>query len=41
VARQLKIMAQAGATIPLHHCAFYEYRVHMEWFQGKLFLMRG
>jgi hypothetical protein len=32
VARQLKITAQAGATIPLRHSAFYEYRVHMEWF---------
>jgi hypothetical protein len=34
-------MAQAGATIPLRHCEFCEYRVHMGWFQGKLFFMRG
>jgi hypothetical protein len=37
----LKITSQAGATIPLCHCEFCEYRVHMEWFQGKLFFIRG
>jgi hypothetical protein len=41
VARVLKVTAQAGATIPLHHGEFCEYRVHMEWFQGKMFFMRG
>jgi hypothetical protein len=41
VARVLKVTAQAGATIPLCHSAFCEYRVHMEWFVGKLFFMRG
>jgi hypothetical protein len=38
VSRVLKFTAQAGATIPLRHG---EYRVHMEWFEGKLFFMRG
>jgi hypothetical protein len=38
VSRMLKITAQAGATIPLRHDEFCEYRVHMEWFQGKLFV---
>jgi hypothetical protein len=28
----LKITSQAGATIPLRHGEFCEYRVHMEWF---------
>jgi hypothetical protein len=37
----LKVMAQAGATVPLHHGEFCEYRVHTEWYQGKLFFMRG
>jgi hypothetical protein len=32
VARVLKAMAQAGATIPLHHGEFCEYRVYIEWF---------
>jgi hypothetical protein len=41
VSRVLKITSQAGATIPLHHGEFCEYRIHMEWFQGKLFFMRG
>jgi hypothetical protein len=41
VSHTLKITAQAGATIPLRHGEFYEYRVHMEWFQGKLFFMWG
>jgi hypothetical protein len=41
VARVLKVTAQAGATIPLRHGEFCEYRVHMEWFEGKLFFMRG
>jgi hypothetical protein len=41
VSRTLKITDQAGATIPLRHGEFCEYRVHMEWFQGKLFFMRG
>jgi hypothetical protein len=41
VSRVLKGTTQAGATIPLHHGEFCEYRVHMEWFQGKLFFMRG
>jgi hypothetical protein len=30
VSRMLKITAQAGATIPLRHDEFCEYRVHME-----------
>jgi hypothetical protein len=37
----LKITSQAGAMIPLRHVKFCEYRFHMEWFQGKLFFMRG
>jgi hypothetical protein len=41
VSRVLKITSQAGATIPLRHGEFCEYRVHMEWFQGKPFFMRG
>jgi hypothetical protein len=41
VSRVLKVTAQAGATILLRHDEFYKYRVHMEWFQGKLFFMRG
>jgi hypothetical protein len=41
VSRVLKITSQAGATIPLRHGEFCEYRVHMEWFQGKLFFMWG
>jgi hypothetical protein len=41
VSKVLKITSQAGATIPLCHDEFCEYRVHMEWFQGKLFFMRG
>jgi hypothetical protein len=41
VSRVLKITSQVGATIPLRHGEFCEYRVHMEWFQGKLFFMRG
>jgi hypothetical protein len=41
VSRVLKITSQTGATIPLRHSEFYEYRVHMEWFQGKLFFMWG
>jgi hypothetical protein len=41
VSRVLKATAQAGATIPLRHGEFCEYRIHMEWFQGKLFFMRG
>jgi hypothetical protein len=32
VSRMLKITSQAGATIPLRHGEFCEYRVHMEWF---------
>jgi hypothetical protein len=34
-------MVQAGATIPLCHGEFCEYRVHMEWSDSKLFFMRG
>jgi hypothetical protein len=41
VSRVLKITSQAGATIPLRHGEFCEYRVNIEWFQGKLFFMRG
>jgi hypothetical protein len=41
VSRVLKITSQAGATILLWHDEFCEYRIHMEWFQGKLFFMRG
>jgi hypothetical protein len=41
VSRVLKITSQAGATIPLRHGEFCEYRVHMEWFHDKLFFMRG
>jgi hypothetical protein len=41
VSRVLKITSQAGATIPLCHGEFCEYRVNMEWFQGKVFFMRG
>jgi hypothetical protein len=41
VSRMLKITAQEGASIPLCHGEFCEYRVHMEWFQGKLVFMRG
>jgi hypothetical protein len=41
VSRVLKVTAQAGATVPLRHDEFCEYRVHMEWYQGKLFFMRG
>jgi hypothetical protein len=41
VSRVLKIMSQEGATIPPRHGEFCGYRVHMEWFQGKLFFMRG
>jgi hypothetical protein len=41
VSRVLKITSQAGATMPLHHGEFCEYRVNMEWFQGKLYFMRG
>jgi hypothetical protein len=41
VSRVLKITSQAGATIPLHHDEFCEYRMNMEWFQGKLFFMWG
>jgi hypothetical protein len=41
VSRVLKVTAQAGDTIPLCHGEFYEYCVHMEWFEGKLFFMRG
>jgi hypothetical protein len=41
VSRVLKITLQAGATIPLRHGEFCEYRIHMEWFQGKLFFIRG
>jgi hypothetical protein len=41
VSRVLKVTAQAGASIPLRHGEFCKYRVHMEWFQGKLFFMRG
>jgi hypothetical protein len=29
VSRVLKVTAQAGATIPLHHGEFCEYRIHM------------
>jgi hypothetical protein len=32
VSRVLKVMAQAGATMPLLHDKFCEYRVHMEWY---------
>jgi hypothetical protein len=41
VSRVLKITSQAGATIPLRHGDFCEYRVNMEWFQGKPFFMWG
>jgi hypothetical protein len=41
VSRVLKITSQAGATISLSHGEFCEYRIHMEWFHGKLFFMRG
>jgi hypothetical protein len=41
VSRVLKITSQAGATIPLYHGEFCKYKVNMEWFQGKLFIMRG
>jgi hypothetical protein len=32
VSRVLKVTAQAGASIPLHHGEFCEYRVHMDSF---------
>jgi hypothetical protein len=41
VSRVLRVTAQADATVPLCHGEFCEYRVHMEWYQGKLFFMRG
>jgi hypothetical protein len=41
VDRVLNVTAQAGATIPLRHSEFYEYCIHMEWFKGNLFFMRG
>jgi hypothetical protein len=41
VSRVLKVTAQAGATMPLRHGEFCMYRVHMEWYQGTLFFMRG
>jgi hypothetical protein len=41
VSRVLKMTVQEGATIPLRHDEFCEYRIHMEWFEGKLFFMRG
>jgi hypothetical protein len=37
----LKVTAQAGATVSLRHDEFCEYRVHMEWYQGTMFFMRG
>jgi hypothetical protein len=41
VSRVLKVMAQEGATVPLRHDEFCEYGVHMEWYPGTLFFMRG
>jgi hypothetical protein len=41
VSRVLKFTAQAGAAILLRHGEFCEYRIHMEWFEDKLFFMRG
>jgi hypothetical protein len=37
----LNVTMQAGATVPLCQDEFCEYNVHMEWFQGMLFFMRG
>jgi hypothetical protein len=41
VSRVLKVTAQAGATMPLYHDEFCEYDIHMVWYQGTLFFMRG
>jgi hypothetical protein len=41
VSRVLKVTTQAGATMSLRHSEFCEYGVHMEWFEGTLFFMRG
>jgi hypothetical protein len=41
VSRVLKVMTQAGATVSLLHGEFCGYGIHMEWFQGTLFFMRG
>jgi hypothetical protein len=41
VSRVLRVTTQADATVPLRHGEFCEYRVHMEWYQGKMFFMRG
>jgi hypothetical protein len=41
VSRVLKVTTQAGATASLLHGEFCEYGIHMEWFQGTLFFMRG
>ncbi|KAM0910974.1 hypothetical protein ACQ4PT_013838 [Festuca glaucescens] len=41
VARQLKVTPHAAMSVPVQNGEFYEYAIHMEWFHGALYFMRG